>query len=72
LLPPELKYEKGHVTLAFFIRPRPKGNYACGTNRPARVDVHLTQALGNRTLTDAGVYPPQEPAKEKAELQGKG
>lgn len=71
LLPTDVKYGKDQVSLSFFIRPLPKGNYACGTNRPARVDVKLTQALGNRKLTDGGVYPPLEPGREKAELQGK-
>jgi len=60
LLPPSITYADEAVLIVFAARPH-QGITTCPGTPPTEVTVELREPLGERTLLDAGVFPPAEP-----------
>lgn len=64
VLPPAILYGSGEVLAIFAVRSPPPpagGAVGCPAPMPTRVEVALSEPLGDRRLLDGGVSPPVDP-----------
>ena len=66
VLPPAILTSPTEVLVIFAVRPLPPRNglVTCPGPPPTRVEVSLTEPLGERRLLDGGVSPPNDPHPE--------